>query len=279
MSSLSAVSGTIAKPGVAFDQPCATRSSSRSHSCARHWRTPRPGPARAGQPDLRRHPGARSLALAERLQRYLDSRRAAFLDWLPDGGMLVATRFGDTEQVHRVAAPLGMREQLTFYPEPISVAAAPQVAKAEGFVFLKDQGGNENAQIYYYKERRSQRPAAHGRQVPARWPALVARRQAARVLRQRTRRHRLRHLRAGADPGCGAAPGGRRAKRQLAGARLVARRSEAPGAAQCLDQRELPVHRRCLERHPHAARHDRTQDRHPCREVRARRPRRAGLLG
>ena len=93
----------------------------------------------------------RDAALAERLKRYLDSRRAVFLDWLPDGGMLVATRFGDTEQVHRIAAPLGMREQLTFYPEPIAVAAAPQVAGAEGFVFLKDQGGNENAQIYFYR--------------------------------------------------------------------------------------------------------------------------------
>ena len=93
----------------------------------------------------------RDAALAERLKRYLDSRRAVFLDWLPDGGMLVATRFGDTEQVHRIAAPLGMREQLTFYPEPIAVAAAPQVASAEGFVFLKDQGGNENAQIYFYR--------------------------------------------------------------------------------------------------------------------------------
>ena len=93
---------------------------------------------------------ARDAVLAERLQRYLDSRRAVFLDWLPDGGMLVATRFGDAEQVHRVAAPLGMREQLTFYPEPISAARAPQVANADGFAFLKDQGGNENSQIYYY---------------------------------------------------------------------------------------------------------------------------------
>src|SRR5688500_18944624 len=71
---------------------------------------------------------ARDPALAARLTRYLDSRRAVFLDWLPDGAMLVATRFGDTEQVHRVTAPLGMREQLTFYPEPIGSARAPQIA-------------------------------------------------------------------------------------------------------------------------------------------------------
>ena len=44
--------------------------------------------------------------LQARLERYLHSRRATFLDWLPDGGMLVATRFGEIEQIHRVAAPL-----------------------------------------------------------------------------------------------------------------------------------------------------------------------------
>ena len=86
-------------------------------------------------------------ALAARLQRYQHSRQASFLDWLPDGSMLVATRFGDVEQVHRVTMPLGMREQLTFSPEPVSVARAPRTGN--GFVFLKDQGGDENAQLFY----------------------------------------------------------------------------------------------------------------------------------
>jgi len=90
-------------------------------------------------------------ALAARLERYLHARDASFLDWLSDGGMLIATRFGDVEEIHRLAAPLGMREQLTFYPEPISVARAAQTPGAEGFAFLKDQGGDENAQVYYYR--------------------------------------------------------------------------------------------------------------------------------
>ena len=38
--------------------------------------------------------------------------------------MLVSTRFGDVEEVHRIATPLGMREQLTFYPDPVSTARA-----------------------------------------------------------------------------------------------------------------------------------------------------------
>jgi dipeptidyl aminopeptidase/acylaminoacyl peptidase len=88
-------------------------------------------------------------AMAVRLDRYQHSRQASFLDWLPDGSMLLATRFGEVEQVHRVTAPLGMREQLTFSPEPVSAARAPRTASGNGFVFLKDQGGDENAQVFY----------------------------------------------------------------------------------------------------------------------------------
>ena len=88
--------------------------------------------------------------LTTRLDDYLNSRGASFVDWLPDDSLLVATRFGDTEQLHRVAAPLGTREQLTFFREPVATARAPQSAVAPGFAFLRDQGGNEQSQVFYY---------------------------------------------------------------------------------------------------------------------------------
>ncbi len=88
--------------------------------------------------------------LTARLDDYLNSRGATFVDWLADDGLLIATRFGDVEQLHRVAVPLGAREQLTFYREPVTVARAPQSAVAPGFAFLRDQGGDEKSQIYYY---------------------------------------------------------------------------------------------------------------------------------
>jgi dipeptidyl aminopeptidase/acylaminoacyl peptidase len=88
--------------------------------------------------------------LTGKLDDYMNSRGASFVDWLPDGGVLIATRFGDVEQLHRVAMPLGDREQLTFYREPVTSARSPQSAVAPGFVFLKDQGGNEFAQVYWY---------------------------------------------------------------------------------------------------------------------------------
>ena len=108
----------------------------------------------------------RDNALNDRLQRYLSSRDATFLDWLPDGSMLVDTRFGNTTQVHRLTAPLGMREQLTFYNEPISFASAPQTGTPDGFVFLKDRGGDENSQIHYLKlADRSERMLTDGKSL------------------------------------------------------------------------------------------------------------------
>jgi dipeptidyl aminopeptidase/acylaminoacyl peptidase len=89
--------------------------------------------------------------LAEKLARYQNGRNARFLDWLPDGAMLIATRFGEADQVHRVATPLAAREQLTFHAEPVPEAHAPRVPSADGFVFLRDRGGDENFQIYHYR--------------------------------------------------------------------------------------------------------------------------------
>jgi dipeptidyl aminopeptidase/acylaminoacyl peptidase len=86
-------------------------------------------------------------ALTERLSRYLESRGARLLDWLPDGGVIIGTRFGESEQLHRIAAPLGAREQLTFYADPVTVARAAPAGG--GLVFLKDQDGDGNAELYY----------------------------------------------------------------------------------------------------------------------------------
>ena len=98
--------------------------------------------------------------LVARLSRYLESRQARLLDWLPDGSLLIATRFGETEQLHRLAAPMGAREQLTFYAEPVSFARAAPAGG--GFVYLKDEGGNENAQLYYRAPDGSARELTRG---------------------------------------------------------------------------------------------------------------------
>jgi dipeptidyl aminopeptidase/acylaminoacyl peptidase len=88
--------------------------------------------------------------LVERLNRYQNTRGAAFAGWLDDGSLIVTTRFGETNQAHRVRMPLGMREQLTFYPEPINAVETAPAAGGKGFVFGKDVGGSEFWQLFWY---------------------------------------------------------------------------------------------------------------------------------
>ena len=88
--------------------------------------------------------------LAAKLDDWLAGRGASFRDFLPDGGILVGTRFGDAEQLHRVATPLGAREQLTFFSEPVGAARVAPGADTT-LAFLKDRGGDENAQVHLFR--------------------------------------------------------------------------------------------------------------------------------
>jgi dipeptidyl aminopeptidase/acylaminoacyl peptidase len=80
------------------------------------------------------------------LQRYRNARSASFQDWLSDGSMLITTRFGETAQVHRVAAPGADRTQITFFAEP--VAGAITIPGSDRFAFQRDVGGAENFQTF-----------------------------------------------------------------------------------------------------------------------------------
>jgi dipeptidyl aminopeptidase/acylaminoacyl peptidase len=86
--------------------------------------------------------------IAESVGRYTEFRSADFLGWHPTRReMLIATRFGDTAQVHEVRFPGGARRQLTFFPDRIRGASWPR-RSGEYFVFVKDRGGDEFGQIY-----------------------------------------------------------------------------------------------------------------------------------
>jgi len=89
-------------------------------------------------------------SLVERVTRYTEFRAAGLSSWHPTRReMLISTRFGDTFQVHRVQTPLGFREQLTFFSEPVR-SATFQPTQGNYFVFSKDAGGNEFSQNYRY---------------------------------------------------------------------------------------------------------------------------------
>jgi dipeptidyl aminopeptidase/acylaminoacyl peptidase len=86
--------------------------------------------------------------LAERTRPYMEFRTATFLGWHPrDRSMLIATRFANTNQVHRVAQPGGARQQLTFEEDRISAASHAPVT-GDVTVVQKDVGGNEFFQLY-----------------------------------------------------------------------------------------------------------------------------------
>ena len=80
--------------------------------------------------------------VSERLRQYVNTRSAAFLDFLPDGGILISTRFGDAAQIHRVNQPMGVRSQLTFYDE--AVGGGDVRPGGGAFLMSRDVGGNEN---------------------------------------------------------------------------------------------------------------------------------------
>src|ERR1700730_16770195 len=89
-------------------------------------------------------------AVAETAARYGNYRTALLRDWNPEKRqMLIATRFGDTAQLHTVSMPGGAREQLTFFGD--SVAGARFHPRGGDYiVFMKDTGGGEWYQLYRY---------------------------------------------------------------------------------------------------------------------------------
>jgi len=89
-------------------------------------------------------------SLPGEVRRYTEARSAGLADWHPTRReILISTRFGNTPQLHRVAMPLGARQQLTFFDEPVGNAQyEPRAGRY--FLFTRDVGGNEFAQIYRY---------------------------------------------------------------------------------------------------------------------------------
>lgn len=115
--------------------------------------------AQAGQPEKQLQAGDNlivdgldpiPLSLVEEVNRYTQVRSASFVDWHPGRReMLISTRFGNTSQLHAVRSPMGARTQLTFFEEPVGGATYEPI-KGDYFVFSRDAGGNEFAQLYRY---------------------------------------------------------------------------------------------------------------------------------
>ena len=89
--------------------------------------------------------------IKSRIQQYQNTRSASMADWMPnDQGILIATRFGNTSQLHVVNEPGSARNQITFFEEPVGGGSFCPSADHNGFLFTKDEGGNEFSQIFWY---------------------------------------------------------------------------------------------------------------------------------
>jgi dipeptidyl aminopeptidase/acylaminoacyl peptidase len=89
-------------------------------------------------------------SIADQAGRYAEFRAARLTSLHPlRREMLVSTRFADTWQIHRVAMPGGDRTQLTFFPDNV-FGAEYEPTQGESFLFAKDQGGNEQFQVYRF---------------------------------------------------------------------------------------------------------------------------------
>jgi dipeptidyl aminopeptidase/acylaminoacyl peptidase len=86
--------------------------------------------------------------LRERLDQYLNTRPAILADIAPENrGILIATRFATTAQLHFVEKPMGARQQITFRREPVTggkfVPSHPNLV-----LFGQDIGGGEAFQFF-----------------------------------------------------------------------------------------------------------------------------------
>ena len=102
-------------------------------------------------------------AIAAEVRRYSEARAADLLDWhTTRREILVATRFGNTIQIHRVREPGGARTQLTFFDDPVSLATY-EPREGRYFLFARAEGGNEFLQLYRYDADGRVRGLTNGR--------------------------------------------------------------------------------------------------------------------
>ena len=89
-------------------------------------------------------------SLAETAGRYASYRSASLADWHPTKReMLIATRFGDTPQLHLLKMPGGERQQLTFFADSVG-GGRFHPNGGDYILFAKDIGGGEWYQLYRY---------------------------------------------------------------------------------------------------------------------------------
>jgi dipeptidyl aminopeptidase/acylaminoacyl peptidase len=87
--------------------------------------------------------------ITENIRRRQESGSAGYLDWADNASdMLIWTRVKSVAQIHCISAPQGARQQLTFSLQSLNSAVAQP--GGAGFVYTKDDNGDENYQLYFH---------------------------------------------------------------------------------------------------------------------------------
>jgi len=98
----------------------------------------------------------------ESVKRWSRIRTASFRGWLPGGGVLVATRFGDVMQAHVVREPGGVRSQATFREDsPVDRAVSLRGGAVPGFLHSdRPPGGGLRRLLFHDLRTGDTRPVA-----------------------------------------------------------------------------------------------------------------------
>jgi dipeptidyl aminopeptidase/acylaminoacyl peptidase len=83
------------------------------------------------------------------VRKYQNTRSASLAGWLSKGnGIVIQTRFAETNQLHVVYTPGGARNQKTFRPEEVVDASVCPDSTKDLVIFSQDSGGNEQFQLF-----------------------------------------------------------------------------------------------------------------------------------
>lgn len=86
--------------------------------------------------------------LSQKVKKYSESRGASLVSIHPlKNEIIISTRFGSTNQLHKVSQPLGARKQITFFDEPVG-SGTYEPTKGDYLIYSRDAGGNEFGQLY-----------------------------------------------------------------------------------------------------------------------------------
>ena len=107
------------------------------------------------------------MSTANRLQSYANTRSATLAGWQGQD-LLIYTRFANANQLHRVAQPMGYREQLTFLREPLAEVTVPKAGAKNTLMLSWDVGGSEFDQLFLFDlQMRTSRMVSDGKSLYA----------------------------------------------------------------------------------------------------------------